>query len=61
MTTKQRKAALVKLNELAAAKRAPMPADDDGSLWTRLHNEWQTLHTAIFGADDAEQVSSEFR
>lgn len=44
MTTKQRKAALVKLNELAAAKRAPMP-----------------LHTAIFGADDAEQVASEFR
>ncbi len=61
MTTKQRKAALVKLNELAAAKRAPMPADDDGSLWKRLNDEWQALHTAIFGADDAEQVSSEFR
>lgn len=47
--------------ELAAAKRAPMPADDDGSLWTRLHNEWQALHTAIFANDDAPQVASEFR
>lgn len=61
MTTKQRKAALVKLNELAAAKRAPMPADDDGALWARLHTEWQALHTEIYGADDAEQVASEFR
>lgn len=34
-----------------------MPADDDGSLWKRLNDEWQALHTAIFGADDAEQVS----
>lgn len=61
MTTKQRKAALVKLNELAAAKRAPMPADDDGSLWTRLHNEWQALHTALFANDDAPQVDSLYR